>query len=76
MAKPLLAIIGLCIFIQSFTQRQEADSLLKVLATHPAKDTVRFLMLKRLSFLYRTIDAAKGIEAADAAIALAKKTEQ
>lgn len=73
MAKPLLAFIGLCICIQSFGQRQEADSLLKELTKHPEEDTVRFLMLKRLSYLYRTIDAAKGIEAADAAITLAKK---
>src|ERR1044072_2897651 len=70
--KPLLLIIGLLTAVQGFSQ-QELDSLVKELNRHPAEDTTRYFLLKRIAYLYSFTDALKGVDAADAAIALAKK---
>ena len=70
MRKLQALILGLCFTASGFTQ---TDSLLNELSKHPQQDTMRYLLLKKLSFLYSLENPDKGVEAANAAIALAEK---
>src|ERR1700709_2030651 len=72
MIKLLTAILVLLTAFPSFSQN-EIDSLLKELNNHHEEDTVRYFLLKKLAYQYSFTDPNKGVEAADAAIDLAKK---
>lgn len=54
-------------------QQRELGSLLTALADHPKDDTIRLNLLNDIAFSCQNIDPAKGLVAADQAIALAKK---
>ncbi len=72
MIKLLTAIFVLVITVPCFSQN-EIDSVLKELNAHHEEDTVRYFLLKKLAYQYSFTEPNKGVEAADAAIELAKK---
>jgi tetratricopeptide (TPR) repeat protein len=72
MIKLLTGIFVLFITLPCFSQN-EIDSLLKELNGHHEEDTVRYFLLKKLAYQYSFTEPNKGVEAADAAIDLAKK---
>ncbi len=71
--RKLLILFLFIITAASCFSQNEIDSLTNELDHHPQEDTVRYFLLKRLSFVYSLSDPNKGVEAADAAIELAKK---
>jgi tetratricopeptide (TPR) repeat protein len=72
--KMLLLFVVLCIASCDFVQAQ-TDTLLMELNKHPEEDSVRYFLLKKLAFQYSLTEPGKGVEAANAAIALAKKLD-
>jgi tetratricopeptide (TPR) repeat protein len=72
MIKLLMPLLVLMYTLPCFSQN-EIDSLLNELDHHPQEDTTRYFLLKRISFVYSLTDANKGVQAADAAIELAKR---
>jgi tetratricopeptide (TPR) repeat protein len=70
MRKLQVLILALTFTISGFSQ---IDSLLNELTKHPQEDSVRYALLKKISITYRNVNPEKGVEAADAAIALAQK---
>lgn len=69
-----LLLFALLLFPAIFVCCQtEIDSLVKELNQHPQQDTVRYFLLKKISFQYSFTNPNKGVEAADAAIELAKR---
>ncbi len=71
--RKLRLLIGILFLSAAIFCQNKVDSLVKELNKHPQQDTVRYFLLKKLSFQYSLANPDKGVEAADAAIELAKK---
>jgi len=57
----------------SFGQKKQADSLISALKSHSKKDSIYLGLLTKASIAYATVDAKKGMDYTDQAIALAKQ---
>ncbi len=67
-------ITAICLLpILCLAQQKEIDSLLSVLRSHPAEDTVRLHLLGDISYNYYQLDPDKGLTYAGDMIALSKK---
>ncbi len=68
-----LLLFAFLIFTFSIVAQNKTDSLLVELGRHPQKDTIRYQLLKTLSYQYSFTNPVKGLIAADSAIALARQ---
>jgi tetratricopeptide (TPR) repeat protein len=71
--KKLLLLTTLCIAVITQAQQKTLDSLLNELSKHPKEDTTRINLLNAAAWEYHAVNPSKGLEIADAAIALALK---
>src|SRR4051812_5192140 len=71
--RKLLLSVTLFIAVLAHAQQKTLDSLLNELNKHPKEDTVRLSLLNDAAWEYHAVNPSKGLETADAAIALAQK---
>lgn len=69
----ILLLLFLVSAINCKAQQKELDSLSNELKKHPREDTIKLNLLNKIAENYSYINTTKGLEAADAAIALANK---
>ena len=72
--RKIFLIIGFGLFLtRGATQQKAIDSIWQVLRLYTKEDTIKLNLLNEVAYAYYSVDPAKGLQAADAAIALSKK---
>jgi tetratricopeptide (TPR) repeat protein/two-component sensor histidine kinase len=71
--RKLLLSVTLFIAVLAHAQQKTLDSLLNELNKHPKEDSIRLSLLNDAAWEYHAVNPSKGLETADAAIALAQK---